>query len=121
MKSLADYLPPEFAALVHPDWRKNEADYWKVRDQLLEQYRDQWIGFADGVIIAFGRSAVAVLHAAKRANPHSFVICVGHEEEPDRSRRSTFSYDSTHLPEPMPVIVLSSGSFKGKRVRRWIG
>ena len=33
MQSLADFLPPEFAALVHPDWRKNEADDWAVRVQ----------------------------------------------------------------------------------------
>jgi hypothetical protein len=35
MKSLADALPPEFARQIHPDWRKNEAAYWAVRDQLL--------------------------------------------------------------------------------------
>ncbi len=47
MKSLAENLPPEFAAKIHPDWRKNEADYWAVRDQLLGKYQDQWVGFAD--------------------------------------------------------------------------
>ena len=35
MKSLADALPLEIARYVHPDWRKNEAAYWAVRDQLL--------------------------------------------------------------------------------------
>src|SRR5438046_2913110 len=65
MKSLADQLPPEFAALIHPKWRKNEADYWVVREQLLEQYRDQWIGFADGNVVASGKSPVDVLHAAE--------------------------------------------------------
>ena len=48
MKSLADTLPPEIARQIHPDQRKNEADYWAVRDQLLNQYWGQWIGFADG-------------------------------------------------------------------------
>lgn len=51
MKSLADALPPEIAQKIHPDWRKNEATYWVVREQLLSQYRDQWIGFADGDVI----------------------------------------------------------------------
>ncbi len=32
---------PELAKQVHPDWRTKEADYWKVRDQLLGQYRDR--------------------------------------------------------------------------------
>ncbi len=35
MKSMADELPPEFAAMISPVWRKNEADYWAARDGLL--------------------------------------------------------------------------------------
>ncbi len=58
MKSLADGLPPEVAQRIHPDWRKNEAEYWAVRDQLLAQYRNQWIGFADGSVIVSGTSPV---------------------------------------------------------------
>ena len=54
MKSIADQLPPEIAAQIHPDRRKNEAEYWAVRDQLLDQYRGQWIGFADGRVVASG-------------------------------------------------------------------
>jgi len=46
MKSMVDRLPPEIARQIHPDWRKNEAAYRAVRDQLLGQYQDQWIGFA---------------------------------------------------------------------------
>ena len=59
MKSLADALPPEIARQIHPDWRKNESAYWAVRDQLLNQYQDQWTGFADGIVVASGNSPVA--------------------------------------------------------------
>src|SRR5437660_1268148 len=86
MKSLADGLPPEFASKVHPDWRKNEADYWAVRDSLLPQYHKQWIGFSDGAVLAVGTSAVDVLHAAMRAARHPFVVCVGCEDQPFRMR-----------------------------------
>jgi hypothetical protein len=86
MKSLADNLPPEFAAKVSPEWRKNEADYWAAREQLLPQYQHQWIGYADGVVVASGKSAVDVLHAARQVRRHAFVTCVGHEDEPDRIR-----------------------------------
>ena len=58
MKSIADQLPPEIARQIHPDRRKNEEAYWAVRDQLLDQYRGQWIGFADGTVIASGSSPV---------------------------------------------------------------
>lgn len=87
VKSIADQLPPEIARQIHPDWRKNEAEYWAVRDQLLSQYQGQWIGFADGVVIASGTSPVAVFHAAEASGRHSFVTCVGREDEPCRIRR----------------------------------
>ncbi len=35
MKSLADALSPEIARQIDPAWRKNEAAYWAVRDQVL--------------------------------------------------------------------------------------
>src|SRR6266699_2063668 len=72
MKSIADQLPPEIAQQLHPDRRKNEAAYWAVRDQLLDQYRGQWIGFADGRVVASGISPVAVFHAAEATGMHPF-------------------------------------------------
>ena len=90
MTSLADALPPEIARQIHPDWRKNEAAYWAVRDQLLGQYRNQWIGFADGKVVASGTSPVAVFHAAEATGLRPFLICVGREEEPCRMRRVAF-------------------------------
>jgi hypothetical protein len=108
MKSIADRLPPEIAWQVHPDWRKNEAEYWTVRDGLLSQYQGQWIGFADGVVIASGVSPVAVLHAAQSTGKHPFIICVGMEEEPCRIRRTAFPYNTSYPGEPGGRSVKSS-------------
>src|ERR687888_1291077 len=104
MKSLADALPPEIARQIHPDWRRNEAAYWAVRDQLLGQYQGQWIGFADGKVIASGTSPVAVFHAAEATGLHPFFICVGREEEPCRIRRATFPYGPSYPGEALPPI-----------------
>ena len=82
MKPLADQLPPEIAPQLHPDRRKNEVAYWAVRDQLLKQYRGQWISFADGKVVASGSSPVTVFHAGEATGLHPFFICVGREEEP---------------------------------------
>lgn len=101
MKPIADQLPPEIAKQLHPDRRKNEMEYWAARDQLLEQYQDQWIGFADGQVIASGASPVAVLHAAEASGRHPFVICVGHEDEPCRVRRPAFPYDAGYHGEAL--------------------
>ena len=103
MKSLADGLPTEIARQIHPDWRKNEAAYWAVRDQLLGRYEGQWIGFADGVVVASGSRPVVVFHAAHQAAEHPYVICVGRENEPYRMRRANFAYDTSYPGEALPV------------------
>jgi hypothetical protein len=106
MRSIADQLPPDIARQIHPDRRKNEADYWSARDQLLEQYRDQWIGFAEGRVIASGTSPVTVLHAAEATGLHPFFICVGREDEPCRIRRAAFPYDASYPGEALPMIAV---------------
>ena len=113
MKSLADGLPPEIARQIHPDWRKNEAAYWAARDQLLGQYHSQWIGFADGRVVASGARPVAVFHAAHQAAEHPYVICVGREEEPYRMRRANFAYDTSYPGEALPVIRAEFRRFSG--------
>ncbi len=106
MNRIADQLPPEIARQIHPDRRKNEADYWAVRDQLLSQYQGQWVGFADGKVIASGTSPVAVFHAAEATGLHPFFICVGREEQPCRIRRAAFPYDAGYPGEALPVITV---------------
>lgn len=113
MKSLADYLPPEIARQIHPDWRKNEAAYWAVRDDLLRQYQGKWIGFADGNVIASGTSPVAVFHAAEASGRHPFVTCVGKEDEPCRMRRASFSYDSSYPGEALPILPVEFRTISG--------
>src|SRR3954452_1974542 len=104
MKSLADALPPQIAHRIHPDWRKNEAEYWAVRDQLLTQYQDQWIGFANGTVLVSGTSPVEVFHKAQASGQHPFVTCVGREHEPTHMRRTTFTYDTTYPGEALPIL-----------------
>ena len=104
MKSIADQLPPDIARQIHPDRRKNEAAYWAVRDQFLDQYLGQWIGFAAGKVIASGSSPVTVFHAAEATGLHPFFICVGREEEPCRIRRVAFPYDAGYTGEALPLI-----------------
>jgi hypothetical protein len=104
MKSIADQLPPEIARQLHPDRRKNETAYWAVRDNLVEQYRGQWIGFAEGKVIASGSSPVTVFQAAEATGMHPFFICVGREDEPCRIRRVVSTYDVGYSGESLPLI-----------------
>lgn len=105
MKSLADGLPPEIAQQVHPDWRKNEAAYRAVRDQLLNQYRGQWIGFADGSVIVAASTPLEVFLAVQQSERHPFVIRVGYEDQPwYRIRRTSFPYDTVYPSAALPVV-----------------
>ncbi len=106
MKSLAEGLPPEIAQQIHPDWRKNEADYWVARDTLFARYRNQWIAFANGTVIAFGTSPVEVFHDVQQSGQHPYVTCVGREHEPCRMRRAVFAYDQTYPGEALPLVIV---------------
>jgi Family of unknown function (DUF5678) len=113
MESLIKGLPPEIAKRIHSDWQKNEAEYWNQRDRLLSQYADQWIGFADGKVIASGTSPVDVFHTAQSSGRHPFVTCVGHEHEPNRIRRVSFGYDTGYPNEALPVITVEFRKHSG--------
>lgn len=104
MESIVSRLPPEIARQLHPDRLRNESEYWTARQQLMSQYSGQWVGFADGVVVAAGTSPVQVLHAAEDTGKHPFFTCVGRETEPCRIRRVAFPYDADYSGEPLPVL-----------------
>jgi len=106
MQSIADGLPPDVAQRIHPDWRENEADYWAKRDTLLARFRDTWVAFANGTVIASGSSAVKVFHDGQQSGLHPYVTCVGREHEPSRMRRAAFAYDQSYPAEALPLITV---------------
>lgn len=108
--SLADELPPELAAMVHPDWRTNEKRYWEVRDSLPAEYGGQWVAFADGAVVSAGRVPVEVSHAAH--GRHAFFTFCGAEDTPARRRRATFAYDTSYIGSALPLLAVE---FRGAR------
>jgi hypothetical protein len=91
MASLLNGFPADVSRQVHPDWRKNEAEYWLERDRLLVQYRDQWIAFANGRVIVSSSNPLEVLEAAQKCQEHPFLTRVGHEKEPSFRVRPAFA------------------------------
>jgi hypothetical protein len=106
MQSLADGLPPEIAKQVHPNWRKNEADYWAARETLLADYRNRWIAFANGKVIASEAKPVDVFQKAQQSGEHPYVTCVGREHEPCKMRRVSFTYDDKYAGEALPLVTV---------------
>ncbi|MGL6075051.1 MAG: DUF5678 domain-containing protein [Fimbriiglobus sp.] len=110
MTSLADGLPPEIAAQIHPDWRANEIAYWEaVNFGSLAEYEGLWVAFSDGQVVASDRNPLHVFHQAQINGRHPFVARVGAEHEPCRMRRG----------KPNAGF-LGGGSLRGWRVR-WGG
>lgn len=97
-------LPSDIADLIHPERRANERSYWAARDGLLAEFGGLWVGYADGRVVASGRSPVAVLAAAEATGLWPYLACVGRESEPDRVRRTSFAYDAGYPGEPLPVV-----------------
>ena len=62
-----------------------------MRDQLLGQYQGQWIGFADGTVVAAATTPLEVFLAVQQSGRHPFVVRVGHEGEPWYRIRRTSS------------------------------
>jgi hypothetical protein len=52
----------------------------------MNQYQGQWIGFADGAVVASGTRPVAVFHGAHKAAEHPYVVGLAREQEPSRIR-----------------------------------
>ena len=114
MRSLADGLPPEVAAALHPDWRANERAYWAARDGLLAEYAGRWVAFADGAVVAADRRPPVVVQAALASGRHPFVAKVGAEDEPwSRMRRAAFAYDAGYG-EPLPVLAAEFRTASGQ-------
>ena len=103
-RSLAEGLPPDIAGQLHPDWYRNEAEYWAVRDTLLADYLDRWIAFAEGKVIASDKRPSTTLREARQSQAHPFVTCVGRENVGFRMRRAVFAYDTSYPAEALPVV-----------------
>lgn len=101
MKYLFEQLPPDIAAQLHPDRKANEIAYWAAREELRAQYEGEWVGFADGRVVASGRIPVDVIHDGEQTGLYPFYICVGKEDQPCKIRRATIANDTNYPGQPL--------------------
>ena len=72
--NIEDFLPEDFKA--------DEQDYWKVRNQLLTTYEGKWIAFHDQQIIACSDDIRAVTQEAlQKSNSCAYIMKVGEEDK----------------------------------------
>src|SRR5713226_8314595 len=87
-------LPPDQQRRLHPEFLANEQAYLQMRDQLVAQYRGQWVAVHDGRVIAAGPELMEVMDRAAAAAGYPYVALVGAEDAVVfRVRRVVFAYE----------------------------
>jgi len=71
------YLPEEQKKRLHPDFVKNEQQYWRRRDQLLKQYLGRWVAFHQGQIVAVSQDIFNITDQVGKLSCHAYITKVG--------------------------------------------
>ncbi len=104
-KTLTQYLPEEQKKRLHPDFVKNEQQYWQIRDQLLQKYRGQWVAFHQGQVVAVGKDLFDITDQVGRLGCHAYIAKVGEEDQVVfQIRRVDFAYDTAYQPFALPRL-----------------
>jgi uncharacterized protein (DUF433 family) len=78
---LTKYLPDEQRKRLHPDFLKNEQQYWQMRDQLLLKYGGQWVAFHQGQVVAVGQDLFDITDQVGQLDCHAYIAKVGEEDQ----------------------------------------
>jgi hypothetical protein len=98
-------LPADQQQRVHPDSLANEREYLLLRDNLLPQYRGQWVAVQGGKVIAAGAKLMEVMDQACAFGGHPFFALVGAEDPAIfRVHRLVFAYDQAYQSFPLPRL-----------------
>jgi predicted aspartyl protease len=98
-------LPHEEQRRVHPDFLENEQDYLRMRADLLDQYRNQWVAIQGGKVLEAGPRLMDVLDRTSGVGGHPYIALVGAEDAVVfRVRRAVYTYDSAYQPFPLPRL-----------------
>jgi hypothetical protein len=106
---LVPQLPRSLRDKLPADYLTNEAEYWRVRDQLLAPYAGQWVAFHAGEVVVCGDHWDAVMRQAGRQGySTAYIDKVGEEGELSfRCRQVVFSYDRAYLPTALPQATVT--------------
>jgi hypothetical protein len=65
---------------LHKDFVENERLYWRMREQLLGQYRGQWVAIEGGRVVASGDDLFDVTDKVGKLGCHAYIARVGQED-----------------------------------------
>lgn len=110
------YLPEEQKKRLHPDFVKDEQQYWRMRDQLLRQYRGQWVAIHQGQVVAVGQDIFAITDQVGKLGCRAYIAKVGEEDKVVfQVRQINFAYDTSYQPFALPRAAVTFSNYARTR------
>jgi len=101
---------------LHKDFVENERLYWRMREQLLGQYRGQWVAIEGGRVVASGDDLFDVTDKVGKLGCHAYIARVGQEDSLVFTiRRREFTYDAAYQPFALPQAEVVFSNYHGTR------
>lgn len=114
---LVQQLLKSLLEAMSPDYLANEAEYWRVRDQLLLKYEGKWVAFDKGQVVAWGDDLMTVMNeAGQKGYSQAYIDKVGEEGELRvKCRQASFGYNQAYLPTALPQVAVTFTNFHQTR------
>lgn len=111
-KILTRHLPEEQRKRLHPDFLKNEQQYWQMRDRLLKQYQGKWVALHQGKVVAASEDLFHITDQVGKLGCHAYIAKVGEEDQVVfQVRRRDFAYDTSYHPFALPHAAVTFSNY----------
>jgi len=104
-------LSEEYRKYLHEDFLTNEEHYWRMREELLNQYRGSWVAIDKGHVVASSKDVWEITEAVGKLGCHAYIAKVGEEDIVFKVRRVEFAYDQSYHPFALPQAEVTFANF----------
>lgn len=90
---------------IEEGFRKDEQDYWKMRDELFKKYKGKWVAVHKGRVVACGDDMIELIQASLKEDGYAYTNKVGDEDKLRfKRRRVSFAYNTDYSPSALPQV-----------------
>jgi hypothetical protein len=111
-KTQTRHLPEVQKKRLHPDFVKNEQQYWRMRGELLKQYQGKWVAIHQGRVVAVSQDIFNITDQVGELGCHAYIAKVGEEDKVVfQVRRKDFAYDTSYQLFALPRVYVIFGNY----------
>ena len=104
-KTQTRHLPEVQKKRLHPDFVKNEQQYWRMRGELFKQYQGKWVAIHQGRVVAVSQDIFNITDQVGELGCHAYIAKVGKEDKVVfQVRRKDFAYDTSYQLFALPQV-----------------